>query len=83
MDAVKCIVNKSEEYALEFHENQMLRENFTYYSSKFSPVSCLKLYTSGNLGELCSLLGQRLESDERGADQEPGDVDGQLHGNVL
>lgn len=39
MDAVKCIVNKSEEYAEEFHRNEMLRKNFTYYSSKFSMVN--------------------------------------------
>lgn len=38
MDAVKCIVNKSEEYAEEFHRNNMLQKNFTYYSSKFSLV---------------------------------------------
>lgn len=38
MDAVKCIVKKSEEYAEEFHLNEMLRKNFTYYSSKFSMV---------------------------------------------
>jgi hypothetical protein len=49
MDAVKCIVNKSEEYALEFHENEMLRQNFTYYSSKFSPVSHLKAFTCHKL----------------------------------
>lgn len=38
MDAVKCIVNKSEEYAEEFHRNSMLQKNFTYYSSKYSLV---------------------------------------------
>lgn len=38
MDAVKCIVSKSEEYAEEFHRNDMLQKNFTYYSSKFSIV---------------------------------------------
>lgn len=39
MDAVKCIVNKSEQYAFEFHEDQMAQENFSYYSSKLSDVS--------------------------------------------
>lgn len=38
MDAVKCIVNKSEEYAEEFHRNFRLANNFTYYSSKYSLV---------------------------------------------
>lgn len=38
MDAVKCIVNKSEEYAEEFHRNNMLQRNFSYYSSKYSLV---------------------------------------------
>lgn len=38
MDAVKCIVSKSEEYAEEFHRNDMLQKNFTYYSSKYSIV---------------------------------------------
>jgi hypothetical protein len=39
MDAVKCIVNKSEEYAEEFHRNEMIKEDFHYYSSKYSLVS--------------------------------------------
>lgn len=38
MDAVKCIVNKSEEYAEEFHRQNKLEKNFTYYSSKYSLV---------------------------------------------
>lgn len=50
MDAVKCIVNKSEEYAKEFHpqfmddieydeKGKMIFKNLSYYSSKFSMVS--------------------------------------------
>lgn len=39
MDAIKCIVNKSEEYAEEFHRKEMIREDFQYFSSKFSLVS--------------------------------------------
>lgn len=39
MDAVKCIVNKSEEYAEIFHRNSsLLRDDFQYYSSKYSLV---------------------------------------------
>lgn len=38
MDAVKCIVNSAEAFAEEFHSNDSLQANFTYYSSKFSPV---------------------------------------------
>ena len=43
MDAVKCIVNRSEEYSMNFHRNEMLEENFTYYSSKYSIVNDVNL----------------------------------------
>lgn len=51
MDAVKCIVNKSEEYAEQFHEQLIQRaiekiqngedekDPLEYYSSKYSLVS--------------------------------------------
>lgn len=40
MDAVKCIVNKSEEYAQQFHlDENAIKEDFQYYSSKYSLVS--------------------------------------------
>lgn len=38
MDAVKCIVNKSEEYAEAFHRNNSVQDEFEYYSSKYSYV---------------------------------------------
>lgn len=39
MDAVLCIVNKSEDFAEAFHRNNSVQDDFKYYSSKYSLVS--------------------------------------------
>lgn len=62
MDAVKCIVNKSEEYAEEFHRNNMLQKNFTYYSSKFSLVR--KLIVPSGYGRRLTLIANFRQMTE-------------------
>lgn len=39
MDAIRCIVNEAEQAAEQFEANETERENFQYYSSRYSPIA--------------------------------------------
>lgn len=63
MDAVRCIVNKSEQFALDFHENQLGNANFTYfdyYSSKLSNVSIRPKFLILNMLIIILIFSRRL-----------------------
>lgn len=62
MDAVKCIVNKSEEFAEAFHRSKAMQDDFQYYSSKYSLVNVNDSAVKGNCHHFSLLAGQQFNT---------------------